>query len=225
MRRVLLFGDSIGRGVVYNEERKRYCLAADRCTKLLSARGIPVDDHSRMGATIQDGYRELMETQLLPEDVAVIEFGGNDCDMDWAAIAQQPEAEHEPRVPLEDFRRLLRQCLDSIRRCGATPVAVIPPPLMPDRYFRWVSRDQDAEAILRYLGDEGRIYRWQELYADAVRDTAEAADCRLLDVRRLLLQRRDLPGLMCLDGIHPNNAGHSYLSGQILQQYGPQLAC
>lgn len=225
MRRVLLYGDSIGRGVVYNEERGRYCLAGRRCTKQLISRGIPVEDYSRMGATILDGFQELQESDLREGDLAVIEFGGNDCDMDWEAVARNPGAEHDARVTLTEFRKALQRFIREVRGAGAEPVAVIPPPLMSDRYFRWVSRGRDAEAILTYLGDENCIYRWQELYADAVRDIAESERCTTLDVRRLLLKRRDLARLMCLDGIHPNDDGHAYLSDCILQAHGAALAC
>ena len=224
MRRIFLYGDSIGRGVIYNEERRRYCLSGHRCTKQLKEMGVPVEDHCRMGATILDGMRELGESELLPGDLAVIEFGGNDCDMDWSAVAERPDAAHEAKVALPDFRGALSRFIRDVRKAGATPVAVIPPPLMADRYYRWVSRGLDAEAILAYLGDEACIYRWQELYADAVRDTAERESCPVLDVRRLMLARRDLARLMCLDGIHPNDDAHAYLTGCILRDHAAALA-
>ena len=34
-----LWGDSIGQGVIFNEDRKRYCLAPKRCARILQEEG------------------------------------------------------------------------------------------------------------------------------------------------------------------------------------------
>lgn len=215
-RKVYLWGDSIGKGVVYDEQRARYCLTQDRCTALLARAGIAMDSHARMGATLRDGYADFCQTETQPGGVAVIEFGGNDCDLDWQAVSEHPEVFHDGRVPLAEFEALLAQFIAEVRQRALTPVLVTPPPLISQRYFAWVSRGRDAERIRQYLGDVEHIYRWQERYAQAVREAAWQAHAPLMDMRQVFLAQPYLPELICLDGIHPAPQAHALMARAVL---------
>ena len=104
-----LWGDSIGKGVIYNEARKRYCLARQRCTVLLEAEGLSIDSHARMGATIGEGFAEFQDTIVPAGSIAVIEYGGNDCDLDWDAVSADPEEAEEIKwVSYEELAEDLR---------------------------------------------------------------------------------------------------------------------
>lgn len=211
--RVELYGDSIGKGVIYNPERGRYTLARDRVTNLLQA-AFPLDirNHSVMGATTTDGLNTIVTEPGAPGSVAVIEFGGNDCDLHWDEVAKAPDAVHEARVPLPLFRAQLKRIVSRARELGMRPLLITPPPLDAKRYFAWVSKGLNAKAILRYLGDVHYIYRWQEGYAAAVQAIARELRCPLLDFRSALLSVRNLKDLLCIDGIHPNEDGHRALA-------------
>ena len=56
----------------------------------------------------------------------------------------------------------------------------------------------------------------QVLIADAQMDKAEALaaelGCALYDMRDQFLAMRDLRGLLCVDGIHPNQQGYEFIS-------------
>ena len=104
MKTIVLWGDSIGKGVIYSEERNRYCLAKDRCTNLLQQAGLSIECNARMGATITEGYRQYLDTEARPGDIAVIEFGGNDCDPDWDEVDSDPDSFHDGRTPIALFR-------------------------------------------------------------------------------------------------------------------------
>ena len=207
-----LWGDSIGKGVIYDENRRRYCLAKDRCTALLTSAGLPLEAHARMGATVRDGYADFCETVTQPGGVAVIEFGGNDRDLDWDAVAASPELAHDGKTPLPEFRALLGMFVEAARQRQLTPLLVTPPPLVSQRYFAWVSHGRDAERIEQYLGDVEHIYRWQERYAQAVRDVAGELHVPLFDLRQVFLDQPHLPALYCLDGIHPTPAGQELIA-------------
>ena len=215
-KKIYLWGDSIGQGVVYDPERRRYRLGRGRCEKLLRERGVPLECRARMGATVRDGYADFAATPVTDPGLAVIEFGGNDCDLDWQAVSDDPESFHDGRVPLGRFRETLNGFIREARGRGLTPVLVTPPPLLSERYFAWVSRGKDPESILRYLGDVEHIARWQERYAWAVRDEAERNGCRVLDLRREMLEERNLPDLMSLDGIHPNERGYETMARALM---------
>lgn len=211
--KITIWGDSIFKGVIFDEARGRYAILRDNFVTALSrVLGISVDNRARMGLTSAGGEAEMTPDAFSPGALAVIEFGGNDCDLDWQAVAAAPEAAHEAKVPLDEFRARLTALAQRARAGGMRPVLVTPPPLCAQRYFDWVTRGLDAQAVLRYLGDVDHIYRWQERYADAVYAVAARTGSALFDLRDAFLQAGDLPSLMCADGIHPNARGHALMA-------------
>jgi hypothetical protein len=95
---------------------------------------------------------------------------------------------------------------------------VTPPPLDAQRFFNWVTKGLDAEAVLRYLVDVQNIYRWQERYAIAVRDVALETGCDIFDLRDVFLARMDVADLISLDGMHPNTKGHMLIAESLLRK-------
>jgi lysophospholipase L1-like esterase len=218
LRPIHLFGDSIGKGIMFDESRGRYAIARDRCeTQLQSKLGVPVENHARMGATVAEGLNDLMEAEGIAGSLVAIEYGGNDCDMDWAQVAASPNEYHEAKVPLEKFRRLLTEFVQQVRALGAKPLLVTPPPLDAQRFFQWVTKNLDASAVMRYLKDVQNIYRWQERYAIAVWEAALQAGCELFDLRGAFLTHKDVYDYMSLDGMHPNARGHMLIAEAALR--------
>ena len=209
---ISLWGDSIGKGVVFDEARGRYVILKDNCVRLLSERlGETIANHAVMGCTARRAMERMEESQLKAGGVAVLEFGGNDCDMPWRDISEAPGGEHLPNTSLADFRKALAGLVGRVKAAGMRPVLITPPPLIADRYFKWVSRNLNAEAILSYLGDVQFMYRWQERYAAAVRDVAQGTGAGLLDLRDVFLDHGAIGDYFCIDGIHPNERGHRLL--------------
>ena len=207
-----LWGDSIGRGVVYDEAAGRYRISPENpCAVLQKELGLQVHNYARMGSTARDGLERMTEDRMERGGVAVIEFGGNDCDMDWKAVSRDPDAEHEARLPLNQFKTTLQALVERSRLNGMEPVLVTPPPIDAERYFRWVSRGLNAANILRYLGDVEHIFRWQDGYAECVRSVAKELGVRLVDVRSRMMSSGSLDDIICVDGIHPNAAGHALI--------------
>ena len=171
-----------------------------------------VHNYARMGSTARDGLQRMTEDRMERGGVAVIEFGGNDCDMDWKAVSRDPDGKHEARLPLNQFKTTLQALVERSRLNGMEPVLVTPPPIDAARYFRWVSRGLDAANILRYLGDVQHIYRWQERYAHAVTAVANRTGARLIDLRDAFLAETHVDRLLCADGIHPNERGYRMMS-------------
>lgn len=215
LRGLSIWGDSIAKGVVFDEQRGRYAVCRDNCVSRLSRdAGVDVENFSVMGNTTEQGLRRMEGQPLKPGNLAVIEFGGNDCDLDWAAACEHPEVEQYGRVPLEAFGENLRAMVRRVRDGGMIPALVTPPPLVAQRYFDWVSRKLDKARILNYLGDVEHIYRWQERYALMIRRVAARENAMLLDVRDWFLSQARFTDLMCVDGIHPNARGHELLFEQ-----------
>lgn len=207
-----IWGDSIAKGVVFDESRGRYVIYRDNCVmRLTRDAGFEVDNYAVMGNTSEQGLARMQQQALKPGNVAIIEFGGNDCDQDWKAASEHPDEMQQGRVPLEKFGENLRAMVRRAREGGMTPTLVTPPPLVSQRYFDWVSKALDKARILDYLGDVEHIYRWQERYALKIRQVAQQENAMLMDVRDLFLSQKRFVDLMCVDGIHPNADGHALL--------------
>lgn len=210
---ITIYGDSITKGVLM--EGGRYLINSTGLAALAQRFSLLIRNRSKFGCTIDKGLARMhhdLDGQTAPNGVTVLEYGGNDCDFDWAAVAADPDAEHLPNTPLDRFLELYRQAIDLVRTSGATPVVMSLPPICPGRYLDWICRGGlSRERILHWLGEENSIYRWQAMYAQAVSDLARESGTPLIDVRSAFLKNRRIDGLICADGIHPNAAGQQLI--------------
>ncbi len=221
---ISLWGDSIGRGVIYDEVRGRYAVLKENCVNLLSGKlNCKINNHAIMGATAAEGMVRMKDAFLKKGGLAVLEFGGNDCDMPWKEISLSPKGEHRPRATVDEFTQTLTALVKRVNEADMQAMLVTPPPLDAERYFAWVSRGLNGDAILDWLGDVHHIYRWQERYAAAVRDVAMQTGSRLLDIRDAFLDVRCISDYYCVDGIHPNAKGHELLARTAEKKLGLAL--
>ena len=216
-----IWGDSIAKGIVYDESRGRYAICRDNCILKLSRNvDFSVENHSVMGQTSENGLERMQGSCLKPGHIAAIEYGGNDCDLDWKQVSEHPEIFQPGKVPLEQFGKNLAELVRRVREAGMHPVLVTPAPLISERYFNWVSRGLDKKTILAYLGDVDHIFRWQEDYAEKVRSVAKRMGVYLLDIRQKMLDSGRLEEMICLDGIHPNEKGHEFIYETVMPLLG-----
>ncbi len=211
LENIMIFGDSIMKGVVLSESDRRYRISSGLgIDTLAQSFGLNIANHSRFGCTLEKGLGVLQRTvERTPDCGAVIlEYGGNDCDFDWAQVAAEPDKEHSPNTPLERFTELYAGAIEYLRSRGIVPVLTTLPPLCSERYLNWICRSGlDKESILGWLGDINAIYRYQERYSHAVEQLAERFGTALIDLRSSFLAERRLEDFYCADGIHPNENG------------------
>ena len=224
MLSLALWGDSIGRAIGFNEGMGRYAVIKPNYREMLvESRSIDIVNHARFGATLPEGLQDFEETPEVPAPFVAIQFGGNDCNFDWAAVAADPSASHQPRTSLPQFEAGLRQFVKLVKSRGKTPLLVTPPPLDAQRFFDWVTQGLDTAAVMRFIGDVQHIYRWQERYAASVHRVARLTRCKLFDLRDAFLAAADFPSLLCRDGMHPNENGQQLIAAAI-EEALPQLA-
>ena len=183
---IRVWGDSILKGIVFDSARKRYTIIKDNALSLLSEKVVtPIQNFSRMGATAPEALKALkakLADASLENQIVVFEVGGNDCDFDWKAVAD-------------------------------TPVLCTLPPIDCARYFAWITRDGlSKEHILRFLGVQERIYRWQEYYSTVALRVAAQTNSLCLPLREAFLERVRGEDVLCEDGIHPNALGHRIIA-------------
>ena len=224
---IFVFGDSVMKGVVLNNPEERYRLLPAATRKQLEDEfSIKLMNRSHFGSTIDSGtalVKQIVERTPSCKTV-VLEFGGNDCDYDWEAVAEDPYGEHEPRTPIDLFTSKYKELIAYLKEKKITTVLMNLPPIDPERYLNFICRNGlSKERILEYIGDMNMIYRFQELYSHTIDRLAHLTDSFLIDVREQYLIRRDYRDLICLDGIHPNQAGHELLYDAIRQFISKQV--
>jgi acyl-CoA thioesterase I len=215
----IVSGDSISKGVVYDEVKNKYMILEDNYVSLLQnkLKGI-VHNTAKFGNTLLKGISKL-KTDVVKDnpDIVLIEYGGNDCDFNWDEIAANPDAEHRPKTDFTVFKNNLKETINFLKTQQIRPVLMTLPPLNADRYFKWVSRNNPlAEVnILKWLGSVTKIYWWQERYNSLIIKVAEETGTKWIDIRGAFLEHPDFTEFLCLDGIHPNRKGHRIIADKV----------
>ncbi len=216
MKKIKIYGDSILKGVMYNEELKRYKLFGYRYEKLLE-NGIEVENNCKMGATVDEGF-EIMKSTLEDCDkdtFVILEYGGNDCNYNWAAVADDPNGEFFPNTPEEHFTETYLKLVDYARSKGAEVAICTLVPIDSERFMNWVTRGLNYDNVLRWMGDINRISRWQEYYSKLAEKVAKLANCKILDLRSVF--KDSMGNLLGIDGMHPSAEGHTIIR-EVFQQ-------
>ena len=210
---VTVYGDSILKGVLL--EDGKYVVDREWEQKLAARFGLRVTNRSRFGGTLPKAMTRIEKDSgsSAEGEIALLEFGGNDCDYDWTAIAAAPDKAHECKTPPARFMNCYRRAIRLLRGSGRTPVSVTLPPINAELYLGFLCRGGlSRENIVRWLGDVQRIYRWQESYSQMVEQLSREEGTLLVDLRRPFLQDTRSPAaLLCADGIHPSRLGQGLI--------------
>ena len=227
---IIAWGDSILKGVVSGGDSKRFDITEkDSLSQACAALGIELANKSVFGSWMTK-TRRTQDRSLrngANAQIGIIESGTNDCDYDWSAVSANPDAEHLQRCPLDEFSRLMEEAVSVARQNKITPVIMIPTPLVPEWWFNNICIGNDEAAILKFLKAEKvaaamRLYQNQELFSLKAAAIARALDVQIVDIRSEFLAHPNYKTLMCLDGVHPNQAGYDFMA-QIWKREMPRL--
>ena len=159
-------GDSIAKGVLFDAQRNRYAIAKENIGKQITqVIGNSVTNLSKFGCTVTDGLARFEKQKDVLQDcrTVLMNFGGNDSDFLWQEISAAPDELHKPKTPIDFFEQTYLKLIERVRKCGFTPVLLNLPPVDHTRYFAWISRELNADNILKWLGGTTEfIYRWHE---------------------------------------------------------------
>lgn len=212
---IQIYGDSILKGAMLNEETLHYYTEmAQTLTKFESEFHVKIGNKSKFGCTITKGISIIQrDLEKCDEyDYAIIEYGGNDCNFRWDEVAASPEGEHLPATSPEDFEQTLRLVVDIMHLHGICPVLMTLPPVDAEKYLNFLGQGGlDKESILHWLGDVHMIYRFQEMYSGLIYKVARQTDSMLVDVRSRFLDQHNFGELTCRDGLHPSKEGHQLI--------------
>ncbi|MEA5060415.1 MAG: SGNH/GDSL hydrolase family protein [Candidatus Pelethousia sp.] len=212
---VVIYGDSIMKGAT-PEGGSRYRSVLPRfLPTLMEKYGLAVTNRARFGCTIDKGYAMLqkdLSAQIAPYHFALVEYGGNDCDYDWKAVAAAPDANHQPHTSIAEFLRTLEHMADELIQKGVKPLLMTLPPIDAERYLSFICRDgTNRENIVKWLGETQMIYRFQEMYSASILKLALHRGFPLVDVRPYFLDKHNYADLISIDGIHPSEEGYALI--------------
>jgi len=220
MPRLLILGDSIMKGVIYSEERRRHTMLSGAARPLqvwLEQAGFEIENRARFGATSRQVLREA-EKRLPALDgntTVLFGFGGNDSDYDWGAISEDPEGEYLPNVQPRELTEHCSRCLQLAKDAGCRVLAANLVPIDAEKYFGWITQGKSAENVLRWLGDISMLYRWHEDYNDRITEVCRRENVPMVDLREPFLLSHRFKSLLCSDGIHPSEAGYGLVDRAI----------
>lgn len=211
-----VFGDSILKGVQPDPVRRRYFVNDNLGLGAIAGRyGLSVQNFSKLGCTIGKAwlYVQKMFTRI-DADMVLMNFGGNDCDFNWAQIAESPLNVHRPNTELEDFSRTYGRIVDHVKAQRRLPVLSTLVPVQKDKYIDYICRrdNLDRDNVKLWMENNAiELDSLQDSYSDAVRSVALSREIPVVDVRSAFLSQRDFDSLMCDDGIHPNARGQKLI--------------
>jgi len=213
-----IYGDSIMKGTIIDAQSLRYrATIAEYLEPLQQRFHLAAQNRARFGATIERGLQiirhDLQTEPNLRCDIALIEFGGNDCNFNWSEVAASPDTEHLPLTPRDRFLATYRSIVQTLREKGIRPALMTLPPIDASRYFAFIGKaGNNLHNILHWLGDVQRIYRFHESYSNAVAKLAREEKCDLVDVRAYFLDQPNYKELIGIDGLHPTREGYRLVS-------------
>lgn len=215
--KIIVIGDSILKGAVTGTASGHlFDIIEDSSLNLAQkALGFEMDNQSVFGNTIAKGQRKLNKMLERGEtaDFCIVEFCGNDSDYDWALVSENPKEAHLQRTPPADFIRIYSEMIAVLRQHKITPVIMISPALVADRWFNHITKGHNADNILSFLGDDKeKPYKNQKEYDDALLDFAKKNSVQYVNMRTAMEESGHFEDLMCFDGIHPNEEGYRFMA-------------
>lgn len=216
IKNIAVVGDSILKGVVFDELSGKYKFLKQNAANLFSqTNNIEVANHSKFGCTTKkaiDLLPSLLKKASL-SDIILLELGGNDCDFNWDEVCKSPLQKHSPKVLFEQYKKNIEHIVEEILEKGKRPVLMTLPPIDAERYFNWITQNcqEKAKNLLTFLGDKSLIYRHQELYSGALEKIANKYSLFLVNAREKLLTVHKYSDYLCLDGIHLNQKGQDFM--------------
>ena len=211
MADISVFGDSVLKGVIY--ENNVYKVSKNRfsniCEDIL---GISIENKAKFGSTINVGKN------IISKNIDLIKETNSkyDCDYNWVEISENPDKKHFPKSTITEFIEIYSNLIKELKKLGKQPVLLSLPPIDAIKYFDYISRKLNADNILKWMeGNKQFLTNWHERYNIEVFKLAINNDIPIIDITSKFLEIKNYSKLLCDDGIHPNEEGHTIIAEAI----------
>lgn len=211
MSKIIVIGDSLLKGVIYDEKEKKHMLLKKSGINQLIEHGYTLENYAKFGLTIEKAKRIIEQDTLETNSKIILEIGGNDCDYNWDEVSRNPYGIHQTKTPLDIFEVELSGLIERLITQGITPVLVSIPPLDHNLFYNFISENRDKDSILSFLGTKRKIYEHQKAYNEVILKLANAYQVEVIPLREAVEQQGDVESLYCLDGMHLNEKGQGLI--------------
>lgn len=221
--KIICFGDSLTRGVSFVKGRiriikdnypallgKLFALNNSEDTIVLN-KGV-FNDNS-------DLLLKRLEKDVLSEhpNYVLLNVGGNDCNFQWQEVAEHPNSDHQPIVPINQYIENIAQMVTKMKHSNITPILLTLPPLDPVRYYKSIA-DRYGTAISHWISCCGGIEHWHGLYNFHLNKLIEQLNLPSIDIRSALKKAGNIADFISDDGIHLNAEGYKEMSYFIFEE-------
>lgn len=217
---ITIYGDSLMKATLPDSSFHYRFTVKPYLERLQAMFPIEIRNRAVFGSCVAKGESQLEKDLERAEigQLALIEFGGNDCNFRWDEIAAQPEGEHRPFTSLDQFLSTVESMAKKLLERGVRPVLMTLPPIDAHKYLRYLGRDgTNCENILHWLGDADMIYRFHEMYSNAIAKLANRMGLQLIDIRERFLDKHNYKDLISEDGIHPSRQGYELIFNTVVE--------
>lgn len=144
--------------------------------------------------------------------IAILQFGINDSAVD---VWKKPPAT-SPRVSLDDYRKNLREMIQTLKQRNARVILMTPNPVS------WTDPLRKLYNTAPYVLDDpdGMNVNLRN-YAEAVRQLAKEESVALIDIytefKKADAMPKHKPGWLSKDGMHPDDPGHRLVARLLME--------
>lgn len=210
MKKIQVVGDSLLKGVIYDETLKKHVLLKDNGISKLIDEGYNIINDAKFGLTIKKA-RRIIEGGDLDSDSIILEVGGNDCDFNWDEVSENPHLDHQAKTPIDVFEQSLIDLVTFIMDHDIKPILVSIPPLDDTLFFDFICQNRNKANILTFLGDINQIYKHQKQYSDVISRVAKMLNLTCIPLREIIESNGSYQTMYCLDGMHLNKDGQEII--------------
>lgn len=216
--KINILGDSILKGVVYDKNSSRYKSTAVTKCSIYSDLGYEIKNMSRLGLTAQRAYDKKLHLKDLDCDYLILALGGNDSDYNWKEVAETPNEYHSPNTEHLQYKETLTKMVKELKEENVNLIMLTFPPISSEKYFEYITKNNDEKKILEWMKDKNLIYRNQEGYSSIAKNIAREENIKMIDIREEMLFNKDYYKFIGDDGIHLNSEGYDYLISLIAKE-------
>lgn len=226
MRKVVLLGDSIAKGVIRDNPSARYHVSpfsfAKNCERMMN---LQIDNRAHFGSTVQQGLVTVhrLENKIAEADEAWLLFGGNDSNMDLGHIDDSSlEITYQPKADLKEFQQQYSELITRVQALGAKVTLLSLPPFALRKFIKNIQ--QSIRTPMGKCKWQRFIHRkpetlsnWHEMYNLSVFKLAHRRQIPIIDITTPFLKENNCELYFCDDGIHPNDRGHLLITSAVTQ--------
>lgn len=222
MKDLHIYGDSLLRGVIRDENGAYHSSEYIGFAEIGKRHSVTIKNMSMPTFTsvqISEWMKRSFAYDCPPEAV-LIECGGNDCDMDWKAVATDPSAPHTTRVSYDGFISAYTGMIEFLRSYGCEPIIGILPPFSPRKYCDFLVNSGIDRAVIEKMSDVDGGFGGRHVRINAgIREIAAKYRCRAVEIGKFFPHDPvQIDAVIGCDGIHPNSEGYA-LVGKAIDEF------